>query len=83
MDTVVPSGLFLVTAVLAPGIKFAVVQFKIEPQVDELLAMVQEVAERVPEGELFSHAWVLQLWELSPEQSAPPPDGAGLVQVRV
>ena len=27
--------------------------------------------------------WVLQLWELAPEQAAPPQAGAGLVQVRV
>lgn len=59
-ETVVPSGLFLVTAVLAPEIKFAVVQETDEAQVEPPLAMVQEVAERVPEGEV-AHACVLQL----------------------
>ncbi len=29
------------------------------------------------------HDWVLQDWELAPEQEAPPPDGEGLVQVRL
>lgn len=60
VDTVVLLGLFLVTAVLAPGIGFERVHVTEELQVEALLAMVQEVAERVPEGGGTPQAAVLQ-----------------------
>jgi len=71
-------GLFLVTAVV-PEVRLAVVQVTDELQLEALPGIAQEVAERVPEGQ----AAVLQAWLYGPEQSAPPLDGTGLVQVRV
>ena len=59
MDTVVPSGLFLVTAV-GPESRSAVVQVTEELQVEAPLAMVQEVAERVPEGLMVNVADTVQ-----------------------
>src|SRR3990167_10297825 len=80
----VPEGLLFVTAVLVPEIKFEVVQVTfVSLQVEALLAMVQLVAERVPEGGGAPQAAVLQDWVEEPTQLAPPHEGAGLVQVRV
>ncbi len=50
-ETLVLAGLFLVTSgCVADGVKFAVDQVTDELQVDALTAMVQEVAEILPEG---------------------------------
>lgn len=50
VEILVLVGLFLVTAVLAPFTRLAVVQVTEELQVAAPLAMVQLVAEMVPEG---------------------------------